>query len=53
MASNMFNRSPLMITAIASIVAVSSLASAAQAQIKADGSSTVFPLTERAASDFQ
>lgn len=53
MASKMFNRSSLMLSAIASIVAVSSLASAAQAQIKADGSSTVFPLTERAASDFQ
>ncbi|MCY7406104.1 MAG: PstS family phosphate ABC transporter substrate-binding protein [Alkalinema sp. CAN_BIN05] len=49
----MFNRSSLMLSAIASIVAVSSLPSAAQAQIKADGSSTVFPLTERAASDFQ
>ena len=53
MASNTFNRSLLMFSAIASIVTISGFASAAQAQVKADGSSTVFPLTERAASDFQ
>lgn len=53
MPSKIFDRSSLMLSAIASIVTISSVASAAQAQIKADGSSTVFPLTERAASDFQ
>ena len=53
MPSKIFNRSSLMLSAIASIVTISGFASAAQAQIKADGSSTVFPLTERAASDFQ
>lgn len=47
-----FTRS-LIGTAVLTLAAVSGLASAAQAQIKADGSSTVFPLTERAASDFQ
>lgn len=53
MAFNLLNRSSLMMSAIVSIVAVSGFAAAAQAQVKADGSSTVFPLTERAASDFQ
>lgn len=53
MAFNLLNRSSLMMSAIVSIVAVSGFAATAQAQIKADGSSTVFPLTERAASDFQ
>ena len=48
-----FNRSPLFISAIISIATITGAASAAQAQIKADGSSTVYPLTERAASDFQ
>ncbi len=48
-----FKRSSLFISAIVSIAAITGVASAAQAQIKADGSSTVYPLTERAASDFQ
>jgi phosphate transport system substrate-binding protein len=51
--TNLFNRSSLLTSAIVSIAMISGFASAAQAQIKADGSSTVFPLTERAASDFQ
>ncbi len=53
MTFNILNRSSLMISSIAAIAFVAGFASAAQAQIKADGSSTVYPLTERAASDFQ
>jgi len=53
MIMNIMNRSSLLVSAIVSIAAVAGFASGAQAQIKADGSSTVFPLTERAASDFQ
>jgi phosphate transport system substrate-binding protein len=53
MMTQLFNRSSLLTSAIVSIVMISGFASAAQAQIKADGSSTVYPLTERAASDFQ
>ena len=48
-----FNRSSLFVSAIVSIAAITGAASDAQAQVKADGSSTVYPLTERAASDFQ
>ncbi len=50
---NLFNRSSLLTSAIVSIAMISGFASAAQAQIKADGSSTVFPITERAAAEFQ
>jgi phosphate transport system substrate-binding protein len=53
MMTNFFNRSSLLTSAIVSIAAITGFASVAQAQIKADGSSTVYPLTERAASDFQ
>ena len=53
MLTNILNRSSLTISTIAAIVAVSGFASAAQAQIKADGSSTVFPITEKAAASFQ
>ena len=48
-----FNRSSLSVSAIALIAAVTGFSSAAQAQIKIDGSSTVYPITERAASAFQ
>lgn len=53
MTSKILNRSSLAIATIASIAAMAGFASSAQAQIKADGSSTVYPLTERAASDYQ
>ena len=53
MLTNILNRSSLTVSSIAAIVTIAGFASAAQAQVKADGSSTVFPLTERAASDFQ
>jgi phosphate transport system substrate-binding protein len=53
MASNILNRSSLAFATIVSIAAMTGFASSAQAQIKTDGSSTVFPITERAASDFQ
>jgi phosphate transport system substrate-binding protein len=53
MISKTLNRSSLIFSTIASIAAMTGFASSAQAQIKADGSSTVYPLTERAASDFQ
>ena len=53
MTTKTLNRSSLLVSTIVSIAAIAGSASAAQAQIKADGSSTVFPMTERAASDFQ
>jgi phosphate transport system substrate-binding protein len=53
MTSKILNRSSLTIATIASIAAMTGFAGSAQAQIKADGSSTVFPITERAAAEFQ
>lgn len=54
MTFNILNRSSLMVSSIAAIAAVTSFAgSALAADIKADGSSTVFPITERAASEFK
>lgn len=53
MTFNLLNRSSLLTSAIVSIVAMTGVAGSAQAQIKVDGSSTVYPVTEKAASDFQ
>jgi phosphate transport system substrate-binding protein len=53
MTSKILNRSSLAIATIASIASMTGFAGSAQAQIKTDGSSTVFPITERAAAEFQ